>query len=656
MFTVVLTEQEHLDSIGEYKTFLKPFLDNSNIAFCRWLPEGDSLVEAVPELYNTVSRHERWRLILVCDEEGLSKTNPFDLVDHKDPVRGEDMEEADYLALRRQARIESYTKAARKPMTRLMTWLCQPPLVTRGMNNAQDLDAEFAEYLAQTAAKEDLRAAIIGDSVPEVTLPAEVICLARRCCDREERDLQTSWSIRQSSQYSRFYDYNLYFDKMRYLVFDILPKNHRNYTIDYIRFLYAVMLLAQNETPMGALAPNRVYTLDCRNDEAALSRVLGAYDAKLAATQDKLRGEMHRVKTRVKPRLSDRDAEAIFCSKVTIPVTTVRDFDHSSLYVSTKGLGLSTDCPDSELVTWSSGYQASRRAMNRYLKTPRRAIKKATSDLRRLNRADLDEAARLNEFQIEDVTEYVDDEELKLMSTRTCDLYDMDRYVKTMEEQNKQVQNVIERRMTRKWTIALSIAALVCYLLGFVPMFLSNLEAENGTWFSVLFVAGGLVVMALTAFVSLFFLRLPLRKAFSNYNGTMKTIINDVEGSLGNYSKYLSHACNIMRGNSVLNFCSETEDPDIAKLHILKKHELDVQAVREELREIFGIFLPKGQPDTEGLEVYSFDFYRPVDYDYAIPFATDRKRRIEFLQKGNLVEVPVDFVKSMSIRREELYD
>jgi hypothetical protein len=48
VFTVVISEQVHLDSIKEYGAFLKPFLKNSNIAFCQWNPEGRTLQEAVP--------------------------------------------------------------------------------------------------------------------------------------------------------------------------------------------------------------------------------------------------------------------------------------------------------------------------------------------------------------------------------------------------------------------------------------------------------------------------------------------------------------------------------------------------------------------------------------------------------------------------------
>ena len=154
MFTVVISEQIHLDGIKEYGTFLKPFLKDDKVAFCQWNPEGRTLQEAVPGLYPTVSRHDRWRMIVLCDEEGLDRKNPFDLVSCQDPVRGADMEDGAFFALRRQVRAAAYREAAKKPLVRLMTWMCRPPLVTDDVNNAQELDPEFAEYIKE--AKERL--------------------------------------------------------------------------------------------------------------------------------------------------------------------------------------------------------------------------------------------------------------------------------------------------------------------------------------------------------------------------------------------------------------------------------------------------------------------------------------------------------------------
>ena len=656
MFTVVISEQEHLDSIVEYKAFLKPFLDKGDIALCRWNPEGETLTDMVPELNATVSRHQKWRLVVICDEEGLKYRNPFDVVRHRDPERPEGMEDAQYYELRREARNESYNRAAGKPLTKLMTWLCRAPIVSESANYLEEEDPEFREYLAQHWAKAEIRKRILGDYIPEISLPSQIYCVAKRCFDGEQAHIDNSWRLHVDSSYSRFYDFNMYFDKMRYLVFDILPHNNRNYTVDYIRFLYAVMLLAEHEVPMGSLNPNRVYVINCVNDEKALTEHLQSYDNKLTATIEAIQIKRNKIQNEVKPRLSDRDAQVIFCSDMPVPVSTVKEFDQSTLYVSRKDIGLSTDCPVGELGSWEKGYQNSRRALGRFLKAPRRALRKTTSELHRINKANLEDAGRLNEFQVEDIAEHVAEEELKMISIRTCDLYDTERYTKQMEAQNKRINTIIEKRMTKKWTITLGCVALGCYLVGFLPMFFSNIKATNGTLFSLIFFAAGGALMALIAFLILFFLRQPLRAAYSDYNGIMKGVINDVESSVMQYSKYLSHACNVMRGNSVLNFCNETEDPNAAKIRVLKKHEMDVMCVREEFRDIFGMFLNGKNAEVDPADGFTYDFLRPVEYTYPIPFDGVTSRRIEFLQKGNYVDVPVDFVKSMSIRREELYD
>ena len=331
-------------------------------------------------------------------------------------------------------------------------------------------------------------------------------------------------------------------------------------------------------------------------------------------------------------------------------------FNKDSLFVTDMNIGLSGDCPQKEAGKWDTLYKGTRKALIRFFKMPQRALRKATVDFHRMNKADLSDAGRLNEYQLEDVAEHTAEEELKMVDTHTCNTYDIDRYNKKLDAQNKRVHSVIEKRMTRKWTITLGVLALACYLIGFLPLFLSNIRAERGILFALFFFLAGAGVMALTAFVALFFLKKPLRASISWYNGIMGSITREVEGSLGNYSKYLSHACNVMRGNSVLNFRKEVEHPDLAIIRILRKHEMDVMCVREEMQDIFALFLSPGEAAVDIADSYPYDFTRPVDFRYPVPFEQVQTSRIEFLQKGNMVEIPVDFVKCMRIRREDLHD
>lgn len=653
MFTVVITEQKHIDSIQEYKSFLRPFLDNPNIAFCSWRTDGEDLADAVPDLALTVAPHAQWRALVVCDCLNPEQKNPFNAVDCQIPPEAPEADPAEYLEQVTELKFRAFEQASKTPLVRLMTWLCASPTITKGLNNAAE-DLYFSQYLKEANQKEALRLAIRGTEPSQIILPSEVLCISQRrwCCP--EYDIRASWSLDLDSQYSRFYDWNLYFDKMRYLLFDILPKNHRNYAFDYIRFLYTLMLLAAHEAPQSALKPNRVYTLNSETDENALQKLLGRYDAKLAATQTLLQAKAREIENREKPRLCDQDAKRIFCGNITIPVNVTQDFDTDTLYADHSDLGLATDCPTTEVGHWEHAYQTTRRALGKFLKIPRRALKKASAELRLARTADLSAAGHLNEFQLEDVAEHTAEEERLMVAVPTCDLYNVDRYTDRMAEQDKANRDTISTRMLRKTTVILGAACLGVYLLSFIPMLISNIAAGKGLLFSLYFALAGLGIMSVVSLITLLFLRKRLVDGYKDYNAIMSEAETDVHDSADLFSQYLSHACNVMRGNSVLNFRKEHEHPDELQLRLYKKHRLDLQRAREELREVFGNFMTDELP--EDVDPYPYDFNRMVDFPYPIPFTNDYHRQVEFMQSGYTVQAPVNFVRRITVRREELYD
>ena len=657
MFTVVIAEKEHMDSIREYQVFLKPFLQENKVEFCEWRPNEATLADSVPRLLETAAGHREWRAIVLCDESGLTQKNPFDLVRYEAPVRDPDRPKEDYLDQVRQAKFRAFEQAVEQPLTRLMTRLCESPLTTVGKNNASADDPEFAEYLAESIRKQELREQIIAGEELSVSYPAEVICVARRTFAQQDYDINTSWDAHEDIQYSRFYDWNLYFDKMRYLVFDVAQKNREEYAFDYIRFLYAVLILANNDTPSGVLRPNRVFCLNCENDETALARILTQYDAKLAQTGIVINAAVNEIRSVEKPRLSDRDAGMIFCSNINVPVTVSQEIDRSSLFADPKALGLSTDCPTDEYAAWDQTYRTSRKTLLKLLRQPRRALKSAAADMRRMNYVDLTRAASLNEFQLEDVKEHTGEEELNMVSVPTPDLFDTERYDKEMEESCRQVHRKIETRLTKKATLGVCIAALVLYLIGFLPLFFNNIADAKARLFALAVMGGAAVLLAAVAFVCLFFLRGALRKLYKAFNGVMFGITREIDGSLALYSRYLSHACNVMRGFSVLRYRERNKNPDAQRVQVLNKHLADIQRTREELREVFGpYFTPVTDSEAGQADAYPYDFSRPVDFPYPIPYTEGMKRQIEFMQTGVTVQVPVDFVKHITVRREELYD
>lgn len=180
MFTVIIAEKEHIDRIREYDIFLSPFADHRHIALCRWYPEKDTLAEAVPELRETVAREKTWRALILTTGEGLTYRNPFDLVPFEPPQKEWEEPLEEYLPRLRQVKLAAFDAAAEKPLTKLVTHLCRQPLVQAGRNSVGESDPEFAEYQLEAQYKQQLRSRITANERLDISLPSEVICVARR--------------------------------------------------------------------------------------------------------------------------------------------------------------------------------------------------------------------------------------------------------------------------------------------------------------------------------------------------------------------------------------------------------------------------------------------------------------------------------------------
>ena len=683
MFTVITAKKEFIDSIHEYSLFLKPFMDKSNVIFCEWLPSEESPAASVPTLEQAVKNRDKWRLIVIADDLDGTKKNPFDAVDYIPPVLDPisdfykpfdeaNPEEEDlfydkqkkhvnevyseYLKSFRPARHAAYEKAAKMPLARLMAFLNEKPYEPNEKEVIGD-NPLYMEYLADTRKKLELREQIIGDRELRVEYPTEIICVTTRTDYDLSYDIKTSWEMPDDSKYSRFYDWNLYYDKMRYLIFDMNTKTHQSYLMDQVRFLYTLLVLANTDTPRSALKPNRVYSVICENDDDELKKLFARYDQKLSATKEGIAKKLDELLHAAPETLSDYDVRSEFCRSVTVPVTLLDKFDTRDMFADKKLIGLSNDCPGDESTSWRARFKAARRSVIDFLKLPRRALKKATDDFRFLNTLESDRIQFLNEFQIEDIEEFVAKEELQMVGTHTENIHEPEEYFKRMDESDKEIKEKIDSRMTKKTTVLLALVSILAYLIGFIP-FVSKYTAEWKPFIGTLIMAlGGTAAFAIVAFIALFFLRSPLVKLVKKFNTLMHGIVSSITGASDQFGRYLSHACNMMRGYCVLNYRENNEPENMKNVRVLRKHLSDIDNAREEMLEVFGPISDTSdvEPEEE-VEPYLYDFSRSTDYKYPIPFLGSDRRKIDFLQAGNEVEVPIAFIKSISAIREELYD
>ncbi len=683
MFTVILADRETLETIREQHLFLDACVAAREIAYCPWDTRASNPALAVHALPGLIAGRQRWRAVIVCGEDSIHLQNPFDTVCYRDPQQQADEADADYFARRRAARFAAFDAAARQPLTRLGAYLCTQPIVSEGLNRtAQHASAmhsgqdgydyendaysivrasqaavydEFAEYQAEALYRQQLWEQILEGVERNFELPQEILCISKRCYTDEKQALDSIWKPHLESEYSEFSRYNLYFDKMRYLLYDIVPRNHQRYQLEELRYLYAMLTVACNELPQGALQPGRVFRLDCKNDDDQIAEMMSLYCAKLDASVEYLEGIIEQYRYEAKQPISDFEA-ARFQDRPQVTVQIpAKEFDTDTLYIDNKTLGMTGDCPDVEKNKWTVGVRNSHMALARYLRLPVRALKKSAADMHQLAQYDVSMAARLNEFQAEDLERVVGNAELAMAAADIRRPDDYDTCIKRLEPVEKGIRTKNAHRSMRTPIVVLGVVLLVVTLLGFLPFFLANEAGAKTMAFSGIVTLVAVGVVALSMVICLLFMQRAHRIGWGDYNGHINTIRGEVEHSMALFSKYLTDACCAIRGFAALNFYREHEEPRHSRSRLLRKHIADMLQLREEVVDVFGGYI-RTLPADEQPERYDYDYQRPVTYSYPLPMTAGGSRQMEFIQKGVTVTVPCRIMKHILVQREELYD
>ncbi len=696
LFTVLIAEKEHIDAIRQKnKLFFEPFLESKDLAFCYWNPSGQNLYDSVPELSDTVGRRKEWRAVIInnCTEDSLKTRNPFDTVDHSAidsltaPSRQPDPDELwdewetkwkayyDALAKEKEA---IYKNALEYPLQKLTTWLCFKPedYILNEVQEKQDVQdwaieriqldeikpsvrlemLERDQYKHDLRMKENIRRDFISKNYLNIAYPSEVYCLSVRTADNSFFDPDTYWNIRKESEYSAFADRNMYFDKMRFMVFDLLPKTHRNFRTDYIRFLASVLIFMSNPIPGSAMQARRLYQLETETDDTPLCTLITSYDRKLAATSEIIENEMEKIRSEIPGELTDKTAEALFCTPKDVAVLLDDSCDPEKVFAK-NDYGLFFDSPENEYHKWNHDYSKSKKELTYIVKQQARSVRKSVSQLHLSSEVSDVNISRLTPLQINDIREYTDAAEDEMVDAIPPDLAEMSQYTERISKESENIKKVINRRMTKKVTIILSAICLGLYFICFMPFLFSNNNTTKTVTTAVLLIAAMLGILAGIMFVALFFMRASVKNAVKSYNNTMHEIMHEIQASMKRVSKYLSTSCNVRRGHSVQNYAQKNLDEYTKSLRIRKKHQEDIRKKRAYLVADYQDYLGDiSFCDETMARPYDYDFDQKTEYAYPVPFLAGDCRQIEFISNGNFVTVPSSYVKSTLVRMEEIYE
>ena len=513
-------------------------------------------------------------------------------------------------------------------------------------------DVEYNEGLVENTVKSSIMKALAEDYHLKDTLPAEVICFAPRTCDYDTYLHVAGGEVPEESDYSAFAEYNLFHDKVKFMVYDLAPSDSNLYAAERMKMVCCLMVLAGNRLPAGCVSQGRVYALSLEMDEGAVRETFSEYFGKLKATADLITETTRELERVAAQPLDNATSRELFEQDVQVPVE-VPDYRRSDFHTEDKDLGLAKDCPQEELGYWRGQYRAVEKKFIRFLREPRRAMKAAVAGPFRDGSSVKDERIfRLNENQREDVAIKMQEEEWEMVETNPPGLMNEENYRKQLREADEEVQREIGQRMTRSRTLLAGGIALAVYVAGFLPLFFSGVNTTKSFVACLLMTLAAAAVFAGAGVAFLYAMRRRLKSRISAFNSVMSGVLAQVESAMAGFAAYLGHACSYMRGASVMY----TDESDTEKKKRILAHHLNaVKEASDSATELFSKFMDCDQMASKEAEPYLNDYTVMGRYDFPVPFRPEG-RRIEFIQPGCQIKVPADFIVSITLNRVELYD
>ncbi len=520
-----------------------------------------------------------------------------------------------------------------------------------GNNDPLYSDPEYIECMVENTKKTEMFDAIASDFTFKDKLPSEVICVSPRTFDCSVYNENSSWEAEDERNYSNFCENNLYNEKLKFILFDLLPADNKQYLFERIRMMCFLLILAGNSIPNGVVSPRRVYRAEFSFDPKAIEDTCTEYISKLKATSLLIKEHFKGAQSEIEETLDKETFEQLFESDVTIPID-VSEYNRNDLYARGNNIGLASDCPTDEEKKWDEEYRLISRRFVKYLKEPRRAVKAAVNNEFRLNNCvEDDRALRMTGGQAEDIADRLHTEEQYMIESSATQLFNNTKFKKEIDKADKEVRKSISERVTRKGTVLVGSVVLAAYLIGFLPLVFRNFETEKAILCALGITGASLLILALVGIVKLIIMRKKHMKAYDNFNQKVSGICMEIEDGLRGYSTYLGHACNVMRASSVL----QTKESQSSKEQkILTYHAIRVSDKTKDAYELFSKYIDCDAIVLTDVEPYFYDYSVMRDYNFDMPYK-ESKRKIAFMQEDNIVTIPVDYVSSVILVREELY-
>ena len=634
MYTVVIADKAMMDRLTDYRVLFEPFEKEGQLDFCYWEPERFD-IDALPSLRSLIDNRLRWRALILINP--LSADNPYDFPEAcaPTPSAGE-------------------RTVSDHPVVRLTQLLGG---MRRYVTVEADAPAEPApEDPAVVATPFHFQTHAVPDALQTklrlpVRPPESINLLAMR--DIANRDdwtaTQKSWNLTLEQNASAFWERCEYPDSCRFMVFDVAEDFDALLETDVFRWWMAVLTFAVNQFTPSSLQAYRLYRLNVQLDDQKLRRTLEKMRAKMLS----LTAILDQRRALVENDNANATDSGLPALDVTIPVS-FSGLVNTCQSMDLRQIGFTSDSPGREEAVWSQWEQSAYENLHEALKLPRRTLERASAQARAETALPDETLPPFNDQVLEDLQERVEKREVKVVSNQINALLLGASVREELSGDAERVRGVLRTRFSSR-ALQGSVAVLAAALLPFSLRYLLDNAAANPA--SILIVVGYAVLMALVLWITLLVLRRRLTSAIRAFERHVDAIVQRIITSAKSSGEYLSDVCSFMRGNALLN----------ALLRSRRENADEELPARRHRRRIAYML--------ELCDAWSHRFAIPLDekpaisgavsFDYGIPPAKNTAYRFSDRSSGGSIPIdrsgataaaPYDFIASLELTREEVYD
>lgn len=671
MFTVIIQSKRSSDLMKEYKFLFKPFVDEGSIAFCDWNESGTDVRSSVPDLYNIVRGKKEWRALIlntdsIYDYKGSFRPNKNNPYDYSSSDTDDMPHESPVPIIRLTHVIGGYSAAPTKEFEKGFEYiddetgekirvreseLTEDEIYRLSMEHYDSLTSVYIE-------KEDADRIRLQENVARKysftdIRPEEIILVStkKKIENNEKQRIVESWKNHLEMTSSSFWERNKYPNNCRFLYYDITNTDNSLYQKELTEFWLSVLTLATNKISASTLQAYRLYKLHVDVSTEELSKILNLHLNKMTSVYAFVKEQL-----KLRPNYSF-DEEEELVHRQTIPVAIEKN-EGKDLYMDLSKIGLCRDCPSDENVFWSNQLRQKKDNLNRYLKSPRRAIDKSANRLKLKVESFTGEYYELDKFQLLDVKEIMSDLELKITSSGVENVVDKNKINESIVKLDKKVRKEISFRFRKKTAIIGGIIILAVVLGGYIPYLIQAVKISTKTFLAAAVLA--LTVLVLSAcggIISLLLQRKRIVSVMKKFNDLMRGVVNNVRSYAVKFEEYFSNICTYMKAQSILDGIDIKKENTTSRYSLLNAHKRALQSAIErdgEWISSYGITRVDEMIPT----VTSFFKTEVIPKENSLYYFTvnNDENDIPINSTGDRISSPYKFVEKLWIEREDVFD